>query len=47
MKRTSKTAIIVAAALLSSHFLMDAYKIGIKDGKATKAMIAKEQKDRK
>jgi len=37
------TTLIIAISFFASHLLIDIYKIGIKDGKATKALIAKEQ----
>jgi hypothetical protein len=46
-KRKPLTAFIVVMFLFASHFLIDIYKIGIKDGKATKMAAAKELKAKK
>lgn len=36
------TTLVIAISFFASHLLIDIYKIGIKDGKVTKALIAKE-----
>ncbi|MEO6520913.1 MAG: hypothetical protein ABIN91_04490 [Mucilaginibacter sp.] len=35
------TTLIIAISVFASHLLIDIYKIGIKDGKATQVAMAK------
>ncbi|RKR84995.1 hypothetical protein BDD43_5251 [Mucilaginibacter gracilis] len=45
--KTSKNIfrrLAIVLSMFAVHFLMDVYKIGIKDGAATKASIVKQQK---